>query len=70
METTFIDMLNEMRQRVEACQDISELRKLQGDLYDVLIEIFSFLVRTEDRTGKRRKFKYGLQDTVTDKIGV
>jgi len=68
-ETTFIDMLNEMRQRVEACQDIGELRKLQSDLYDVLIEIFSFLVRTEDRAGKRRMYKYGLQNTVTDKIG-
>ena len=70
METTFIDMLNDMRQRVEACQDIDELRKLKGDLYDVLIEIFSFLVRTEDRPGRRRRFKCGLQDTVTDKIGV
>lgn len=70
MEATFVNILDEMRQRVEACQDIGELRKLQGDLYDVLIEIFSFLVRTEDRPGRRRRFKCGLQDTVTDKIGV
>ena len=70
METGFKEYLDAMRKRMEGCQDICELRKMQDDLRDVLIEIIPVLINTEKGMRKKMRLRRTFTEIVAERHGI
>lgn len=64
---TFQDCLGAMRQRLEGCQDISELRTMQEIMRDVLMKVIPFLINNTKGVKKRATLRRAFFEIATDR---